>query len=155
MKKDIEPFIQENVMRINPLCYKLTLSENFHKIERRSLKYILDIYQYEGKSWYENKQPEKAIPIKLIEEKYHIKITNSKKEDRVIFMEPKETIITFSKEEVGGILEVKPIPFLEENMIRVIGWKKAEKAKITFKITNESQHAIPLIVGKPIGYAIF
>jgi len=156
----IDPFNSEN---LKTSSYDVSLGDCYFR-ERRPDNYVhlYNIYNKEhvervwGKEHY---QAEKASKILK-----HFDFKGIAPEDRVILLEPGETILAHTNEFIGGrgtiTTMMKARSSLGRNFIEVCkcaGWGDVGYVnRWTMEITNNSRHyTIPLVVGRRIAQIIF
>jgi len=158
----IEPFHKENLATSS---YDVTLGE-FYFSEQPS-KYDHNIYNIWSKSHTDHVWGTKAKEAKKASEvfkKYKFKWEGIKPSDKVILLQPGETILAHTNEFIGGRNHIttmmKARSSLGRNFIEVCkcaGWGDVGFFnRWTMEITNNSNHyAIPLVVGRRVAQIIF
>ncbi len=159
----IEPF---NKLNLSTSSYDVTLGEYYFREQKNN--YFLNYYNIYNKRHTDaiwGTKPHKAEKAKKIFE--HISdfdYTGIRPDDRIILLEPGETILAHTNEFIGGRETVttmmKARSSLGRNFIEVCkcaGWGDVGYTnRWTMEITNNSRHyAIPLVVGRRIAQIIF
>ncbi|MES2059948.1 MAG: deoxycytidine triphosphate deaminase [Patescibacteria group bacterium] len=158
----ISPFVRENLATSS---YDVTLGEYF--FPQRSPKHFQHIYNIYDKSHVERvwgTKPLKAEKAKEIFKHYKFDFTGIDPEDKIIVLEPGETILAHTNEFIGGKNHIttmmKARSSLGRSFIEVCkcaGWGDVGYVnRWTMEITNNSMHyAIPLVVGRRIAQLVF
>jgi dCTP deaminase len=160
----IHPFNRSN---LSTSSYDVTLGD-FYFRESRPERYqnkIYNIWDEEHiKRVWDTKTVHKAKKAKDVFKDIHFEFRNVSPEDKVILLEPGETILAHTNEFIGGIDHIttmmKARSSLGRSFIEVCkcaGWGDVGYVnRWTMEITNNSQHySIPLIVGRRIAQIIF
>lgn len=158
----IHPFKQENLATSS---YDVTLGEYF--FPQRPPKHFQHIYNIYDKAHVERvwgTKPMRAEKAKEVFKHYKFDFTGIDPEDKVIVLEPGETILAHTNEYIGGISHIttmmKARSSLGRSFIEVCkcaGWGDVGYVnRWTMEITNNSMHyAIPLVVGRRIAQLVF
>lgn len=159
----IEPFVRENLATSS---YDVTLGEWYYREQPHS-KYHHKIYNIYNKDHIDHvwgKKPYRAEVAKEAFKKYNLEWKGISPEDKIIFLEPGETILAHTNEYIGGRDHVttmmKARSSLGRSFIEVCkcaGWGDVGYVnRWTMEITNNSHnYSIPLIVGRRIAQIIF
>lgn len=159
----IIPFRKDNLATSS---YDVTLGEFYFK-ENRDSKYHHSIYNIYNKDHTDHvwgTKPEKAELASKALKKYNFSWEGISPKDKIIFLNPGETILAHTNEFIGGrdhiTTMMKARSSMGRNFIEVCkcaGWGDVGYVnRWTMEITNNSQHyAIPLVVGRRIAQIIF
>lgn len=159
----ISPFNKDH---LSTSSYDVTLGEYYFR-ESRPDRYQSKIYNIWDKSHLERvwtNDFHKAKKAKDVFKNIHFEYNNISPEDKVILLEPGETILAHTNEFIGGMNNVttmmKARSSLGRSFIEVCkcaGWGDVGYTnRWTMEITNNSQHySIPLIVGRRIAQIVF
>lgn len=160
----IEPFNKDN---LSTSSYDVTLGEHYFR-ESRPDRYQNKVYNI----WDENhinrvwnkENVHLAKPAREVFKKINFEFNNMSPDDKVILLEPGETILAHTNEFIGGMKHIttmmKARSSLGRSFIEVCkcaGWGDVGYVnRWTMEITNNSQHySIPLVVGRRIAQIIF
>lgn len=159
----IEPFIRENLATSS---YDVTLGEYYFREQKPN--YILNhynIYNKKHTDYVWGTTPIRAELAKNIFKNFSgFEWEGIAPNDRIILLEPGETILAHTNEFIGGrdhiTTMMKARSSLGRNFIEVCkcaGWGDVGYTnRWTMEITNNSRHyAIPLVVGRRIAQIIF
>lgn len=158
----ITPYDERN---LSTASYDVTLGEYF--FAEKSPKHFQHIYNPYDKSNVERIWGTEALQAKSAEEvfeHYNFSFDGIAKDDKVIVLDPGETILAHTNEYIGGRNHIttmmKARSSLGRNFIEVCkcaGWGDVGFVnRWTMEITNNSQHyAIPLVVGRRIAQIVF
>jgi len=158
----IYPFKKEN---LSTSSFDVTLGEwYFREKPTRHYHNIYNIWSKVHTDHVWGIKPLKAEKAKKIFEKYNFKWEGIKPADKIILLQPGETILAHTNEFIGGQNHIttmmKARSSLGRNFIEVCkcaGWGDVGYInRWTMEITNNSSHyAIPLVVGRRIAQMIF
>jgi dCTP deaminase len=158
----IEPFITENLATSS---YDVTLGEWFYREQHpKAYKSIFNLYSKEDTELIWGSKPERALYAKDALAHFNISFEGIRPDDKVILLEPGETILAHTEEFIGGRESVttmmKARSSLGRNFINVCkcaGWGDVGYInRWTMEIQNSSRHyIIPLIVGRRIAQIVF
>ncbi|MDZ7725991.1 MAG: deoxycytidine triphosphate deaminase [Candidatus Campbellbacteria bacterium] len=158
----IEPFIEEN---ISTSSYDVTLGEYF--FFEKSPGRFQNIYNPYDEAHVEKiwgKEPSQAQPAKETFKHYKFEFEGIEPDDKVIVLDPGETILAHTNEFIGGKKHIttmmKARSSLGRNFIEVCkcaGWGDVGYVnRWTMEITNNSKfYSIPLVVGRRVAQIIF
>lgn len=158
----IEPFRRDNLATSS---YDVTLGEYY--FQEQPSKYDHNIYNIWSKSHTDHvwgTEAKKAKKASEVFKKYKFKWEGIKPSDKVILLQPGETILAHTNEFIGGRNHIttmmKARSSLGRNFIEVCkcaGWGDVGFFnRWTMEITNNSKnYAIPLVVGRRIAQIIF
>ena len=158
----ISPFKKENLATSS---YDVTLGE-FYFRERPS-KYNHNVYNIWSKKHTDHvwgTKSKRADTAKKVFQKYQFKWEGIKPTDKVILLQPGETILAHTNEFIGGrghiTTMMKARSSMGRNFVEVCkcaGWGDVGFFnRWTMEITNNSRnYAIPLVVGRRIAQIIF
>jgi dCTP deaminase len=159
----IEPFNQKNLATSS---YDVTLGEYYFREQKPN--YFLNHYNIYNKKHTDYVWGTKAERAKVAKEVFkgfsHFEWEGISPEDKVILLEPGETILAHTNEFIGGrghiTTMMKARSSMGRNFIEVCkcaGWGDVGYInRWTLEITNNSRHyAIPLVVGRRIGQLVF
>ena len=159
----IEPFNQKNLATSS---YDVTLGEYYFR-EQAHAKYHHNIYNIYNKSHTDHvwgTKPQKAEKANDALKKYNFNWEGISPDDKIIFLDPGETILAHTNEFIGGKHHIttmmKARSSMGRNFIEVCkcaGWGDVGFTnRWTMEITNNSRfYAIPLVVGRRIAQIIF
>ncbi len=158
----IEPFIKENLATSS---YDVTLGEHYFRENRpKHLYNIYNIYDKRHTDHVWGTKPLKAELAKNVFQDTKFEYIGIKPTDKIILLEPGETILAHTNEFIGGKNHIttmmKARSSLGRNFIEVCkcaGWGDVGYTnRWTMEITNNSSHySIPLVVGRRIAQIIF
>ena len=158
----IEPFDRKNLATSS---YDVTLGEYYFR--EKPTKYDHNIYNIWSKSHTDHvwgTEPERAKKASEVFKKYKFKWEGISPTDKVILLQPGETILGHTNEFIGGKNHIttmmKARSSMGRNFIEVCkcaGWGDVGFFnRWTMEITNISRHyAIPLVVGRRVAQIIF
>lgn len=158
----IQPFTKDNLATSS---YDVTLGDFYFK--EQPTKYDHNIYNIWSKPHTDHvwgTKPEKAKRASEVFKKYKFNWDGIKPTDKVILLQPGETILAHTNEFIGGRNHIttmmKARSSMGRNFIEVCkcaGWGDVGYTnRWTMEITNNSRHyAIPLVVGRRIAQIIF
>lgn len=159
----IHPFTRANLATSS---YDLTLGEWFYR-EQPYSKYhhkIYNIYSQEHTGWVWGKKPHRAEAAKVVFQKYKFHWDGIRPADKIILLDPGETILAHTNEFIGGKNHITTMMKARSSFGRVFisvckcaGWGDVGYTnRWTMEITNNSLHyTIPLVVGRRIAQMIF
>ncbi len=158
----IEPFQQQN---LSTSSYDVTLGEYFFREQPpKHLYNIYNIYDKRHTDHVWGTTPERAPKAKEVFQDVKFDYIGIDRNDRIILLEPGETILAHTEEFIGGRNHIttmmKARSSLGRNFIEVCkcaGWGDVGYInRWTMEITNNSSHySIPLVVGRRIAQIIF
>ncbi len=159
----ITPFKKENLATSS---YDVTLGEYYFREQHnpQGHKHIYNIFSKEDTDYVWGTKPQKAEKASEILKKYNFKWDGIEPDDKIIFLNPGETILAHTNEFIGGQKHIttmmKARSSMGRNFIEVCkcaGWGDVGYInRWTMEITNNSTHyAIPLVVGRRIAQIIF
>lgn len=159
----ITPFNRKNLATSS---YDVTLGEMYFR-EQPNKKYHHNIYNIYNKNHTDHvwgTKAHKAEKAKDALKKYNFNWEGINPDDKVIFLDPGETILAHTNEFIGGKHHITTMMKARSSMGRVFievckcaGWGDVGYTnRWTMEITNNSRHyAIPLVVGRRIAQIIF
>lgn len=159
----ISPFKKTN---LSTSSYDVTLGEFYYR-ELNPGRYHNKIYNIWDKKHIDRvwgTKPRKAKTAREVFKNLHFEFNNIKPTDKVILLNPGETILAHTNEFIGGMNKIttmmKARSSLGRSFIEVCkcaGWGDVGYTnRWTMEITNNSSHyAIPLVVGRRIAQIIF
>jgi dCTP deaminase len=158
----IEPFIRENLATSS---YDVTIGEWYYR-EQPPVEHnkVFNVYSKTDTERVWGTKPVRAQTAKDAFKNFAVKFEGIAPTDRVILLEPGETILAHTNEFIGGRETVttmmKARSSLGRNFINVCkcaGWGDVGYVnRWTMEISNASQHyIIPLVVGRRIAQLVF
>ncbi len=158
----IQPFERENLATSS---YDVTLGEWYYREQPPSEhKKVFNLYSKTDTEKVWGTEPQKAKTAKESLTNFNFTYDGIRPDDKVILLEPGETILAHTQEFIGGRTTVttmmKARSSLGRNFINVCkcaGWGDVGYInRWTMEIQNSSQHyIIPLVVGRRIAQIIF
>jgi len=158
----IEPFIRANLATSS---YDVTLGEWYFREDRPvAYKNLYNIYSKADTERVWGVKPHRAEKASRALAHFNIEFNGINPEDRVVLLEPGETVLAHTREFIGGRHTVttmmKARSSLGRNFIEVCkcaGWGDVGYVnRWTMEITNNSRHyLIPLVVGRRIAQIVF
>ncbi len=158
----IEPFQQQN---LSTSSYDVTLGEYYFREQRP--KHIYSVYNIYDESHTRHvwgTEPFKAEKAKNVFKDVKFDFKGIDPEDKIILIDPGETILAHTQEFIGGknhvTTDMKARSSMGRNFIEVCkcaGWGDVGYTnRWTMEITNISRHySIPLVVGRRIAQIVF
>jgi dCTP deaminase len=158
----IHPFVKENLATSS---YDVTLGEFF--FQQQPLKHFQNIFNIYDKNDVDRvwgTEPKRAMKAKDVFKKYKFDFIGIDPEDKVIILEPGETILAHTNEFIGGKEHITTMMKARSSMGRSFievckcaGWGDVGYTnRWTMEITNNSSHyTIPLVVGRRIAQIVF
>lgn len=158
----IEPFIRENLATSS---YDVTIGEWYYR-EKPPFEHmkVFNVYSKRDTERVWGTKPERATTAKEAFKNFTFAFDGIAPTDKVILLEPGETILAHTNEFIGGRETVttmmKARSSLGRNFINVCkcaGWGDVGYVnRWTMEISNASQHyIIPLVVGRRIAQLVF
>ncbi len=158
----VEPFVRENLATSS---YDVTLGEwYFREQPPVEHKKIFNIYNRGDVERVWHTTPHRARTAKEALKSFNFEFEGIRPDDKVILMEPGETILAHTNEFIGGrdivTTMMKARSSLGRSFINVCkcaGWGDVGYVnRWTMEISNASQHyIIPLVVGRRIAQLVF
>ncbi len=158
----ISPFNRKNLATSS---YDLTLGEWFFPQQPpKHFQHIFNIYSKSDIDRIWGTKPMRAEKAKDVFKKYKFDFDGISPNDKVIVLEPGETILAHTNEFIGGRNHITTMMKARSSMGRSFievckcaGWGDVGYVnRWTMEITNNSKHyAIPLVVGRRISQLVF
>jgi dCTP deaminase len=158
----IDPFSTKN---LSTSSYDVTLGEYYFREKAPAIfENIYNIYDHTHVKRIWGTKPERACLGRDLFKEYHNSLENIRPTDKVILIDPGETILAHTNEFIGGRNHIttmmKARSSLGRSFIAVCkcaGWGDVGYVnRWTMEITNHSMHYhIPLVVGSRIAQIIF
>lgn len=158
----IEPFDKQN---LSTSSYDVTLGEwYFRESPPKAYKNIYNPYSKSDTDHVWGTTPERAEKASQALAHFNFEYKGIKPSDKVILLEPGETILAHTNEFIGGVNEVttmmKARSSIGRNFIEVCkcaGWGDVGYInRWAMEITNNSRHyTIPLVVGRRVAQIVF
>lgn len=158
----ISPFKKENLATSS---YDVTLGEWFFpQLPPKHFQNIFNIYSKTDLDRVWGTEPKRAKPAKEIFKNYKFQFEGINPEEKVIVLDPGETILAHTNEFIGGKKHITTMMKARSSMGRSFievckcaGWGDVGYVnRWTMEITNNSKYySIPLVVGRRIGQIVF
>lgn len=158
----IQPFVKANLATSS---YDVTLGEwYFRESPPKAYKNLYDVYSKKDTDHVWGTKPERAEKASKALAHFNFEFDGIRLDDKVILLEPGETILAHTQEFIGGRDEVttmmKARSSVGRNFIEVCkcaGWGDVGYVnRWAMEITNNSRHyTIPLVVGRRVAQIIF
>lgn len=158
----IEPFDRKN---LSTSSYDVTLGEwYFREKPPQDHKKVFNLYSKSDNEKVWGAEPHRAKTAKQSFSNFNFNYDGIRPEDKVILLEPGETILAHTNEFIGGRTEVTSMMKARSsmgrsfiNVCKCAGWGDVGYInRWTMEIQNSSQHyIIPLVVGRRIAQMVF
>jgi dCTP deaminase len=158
----VEPFVRENLATSS---YDVTLGEWYFREKRpEAYKTIFNIYSKEDTAQIWGTKPERAVSASVALKHFNVPFDGISADDKVILLEPGETILAHTNEFIGGRESVTTMMKARSslgrdfiNVCKCAGWGDVGYInRWTMEISNSSRnYIIPLVVGRRIAQIVF
>lgn len=158
----IEPFDRANLCTSS---YDVTLGEWFYREQRpKAYKNLFNLYNKKDTELIWGTKPERAGRAKEVLAHFDFAFEGIRPDDKIILLEPGETILAHTNEFIGGVGSVTTMMKARSslgrdfiNVCKCAGWGDVGYInRWTMEISNSSRHyIIPLVVGRRIAQIVF
>ncbi len=158
----IDPFVRANLATSS---YDVTLGEWFYREQHpKAYKSVFNLYSKKDTELIWGTKPERAQYAKDALSHFNIPFDGIRPDDKVILLEPGETILAHTNEFIGGRNTVTTMMKARSsmgrdfiNVCKCAGWGDVGYInRWTMEISNSSRnYIIPLVVGRRIAQLVF